>query len=503
MTMLLDPALAAGLAEARLRIASSTGDHFIDGRPRRGLGEEFEVRNPATGALLRRVTLGTAEDVDVAVAAARRALPGWRRRPPAERARLLFALADAIDAEAELFAAVETLNVGKPLAVAHAEIPLASDALRLMAGAARTAQAPAPGEYAEGQLSLVLREAVGVVGAVTPWNYPLMMAIWKIAPALAAGNTVVLKPSELTPLSTVIFAESTRDILPPGVLNVVLGTGPVVGEALAGHPGVDMVSLTGSVASGRSVAANAAATTKRVHLELGGKAPVIVFADADLDEVADAVATMGFWNSGQECGAATRVLCEPGIHDALVERLVAQAGALSLGDPADDAAVTMGPVISDTQADRVASAVRSAVEEGATVATGGARLDRAGSFYAPTVLTGIPEGSRILREEIFGPVITVEPFSDEADAVARANAVPYGLAASVWTENGARALRLVDELDFGTVWVNSHLTLATEMPWGGFGASGYGRDMSTLALDDFTRTKHVMLAKRTVGSGAS
>lgn len=502
MSMLLDPALAAGLTDARLRISSSSGGHFIDGRAVRGAGEEFDVRNPATGTLLRRVTLGTPADVDVAVAAARRALPDWRRRPPADRARLLFALADVIDAETELFAAVETLNVGKPLAVAQAEIPLASDALRLMAGAVRTAQAPAAGEYAAGQLSFVLREAVGVVGAVTPWNYPLMMGVWKIAPALAAGNTVVLKPSELTPLSTLLFAELTQHILPPGVLNIVLGTGPVVGDALSSHPGVDMVSLTGSVASGRAVAANAAATTKRVHLELGGKAPVIVFADADLDEVAEAVTTMGFWNSGQECGSATRVLCEAGVHDALVERLVAHARALCLGDPSDDAEVTMGPLVSDAQADRVASAVSSAVAEGATVAAGGVRLDRAGSFYAPTVLTAIPEGSRILREEIFGPVITVEQFSGEADAIARANAVAYGLAASVWTENGARALRLVDDLDFGTVWVNSHLTLATEMPWGGFGASGYGRDMSTLALDDYTRTKHVMLAKRPLGSAS-
>ena len=499
MSTLLDRALEAGLTETRRRIATSTCGHVIDGLSTRGLGEDVDVLNPSTGEVLRRVPSGTPADVDAAVVAARRALPAWRRRPPAERARLLLALADVIDADAELFAFIETLNVGKPLAVAQAEIPLASDALRLMAGAVRTAQAPAPGEYVEGHLSLVLREAVGVVGAVTPWNYPLMMAMWKVAPALAAGNTVVLKPSEPTPLSTVIFAELTTDILPPGVLNVVLGTGSVVGEALTSHSGVDMVSLTGSVRSGRSVATNAAATIKRVHLELGGKAPVIVFGDADLDEVAETVTTMGFWNSGQECGSATRVLCEPEIHDALVERLVVHAEALDLGDPGQDRNVTMGPLISDAQVQRVASAVRAAVEEGARIATGGVRIDRAGWFYAPTVLDQIPAGNKILREEIFGPVITVEPFSGEADAVARANAVPYGLAASVWTENSGRALRLVDDLDFGTVWVNSHLTLAAEMPWGGFGASGYGRDMSTLALDDYTRTKHVMLAKRDIG----
>ena len=494
MSLLLED----GLTEARRRIATATGSHIIDGCPAPGRGEEVDVLNPATSEVLRRVTSGTPADVDAAVAAARAASAGWRRRPPAERARLLFALADVIDAHTDLFAAIETLNVGKPHAVAQAEIPLASDALRFMAGAVRTAQAPAAGEYAEGHLSFVVREAVGVVGAVTPWNYPLMMAMWKVAPALAAGNTVVLKPSELTPLSTVVFAELAVDILPPGVLNVVLGTGPVVGEALTSHPGVDMVSLTGSVRSGRSVATNAAATTKRVHLELGGKAPVIVFADADLDEVAGTVATMGFWNSGQECGSATRVLCEPEIHDALVERLVAHAEALRVGDPAQDG-TTMGPLISDAQVERVASAVRVAVEGGAVLATGGTRPDRVGFYYAPTVLTRITEGSAILREEVFGPVITVETFSGEADAVARANAVAYGLAASVWTENGGRALRVVDGLDFGTVWVNSHLTLAAEMPWGGFGASGYGRDMSTLALDDYTRTKHVMLAKRDVG----
>lgn len=484
------------LTEARGCIDAMPKTHFIGGRFVGESGRRVPVVNPADGEVLCEVPLGESSDVDDAVAAATAALPGWRRTTPADRGRLLFAVADAIDAHAELLARIETLNVGKPIAVSRGEIPLASDALRFMAGAARTAHTPAPGEYVAGQLSYVQREPVGVVGAITPWNYPLMMAIWKIAPALAAGNTVVLKPSELTPLTTIVLAELTAEILPPGVLNVVIGTGPTVGEALTHHPGIGMVSLTGSVPSGRRVAAGSATSLKRVHLELGGKAPVVVFEDADLDEVAETIKVMGFWNSGQECGSATRILCDSSIHDLLVRKIVAAVGRLDVDDPAAGDHVEVGPLISDAQVERVSSAVDDAVSDGAVVAIGGSVVDRPGSYYLPTVITEVRGDSRIAREEIFGPVVTVERFGSETEAVEKANAVEYGLAASVWTENTGRALRVIDGLDFGTVWVNSHLTLASEMPWGGFGASGYGRDMSTLALDDYTRTKHVMIAKR-------
>lgn len=501
MTINAAPIDTLDLATARRHIDAMPKTHFIGGRfvPDRfaeDAGRRTPVVNPADGQVLCEVSLGESSDVDEAVIAAAAALPGWRKTTPADRARMLFAVADAIDAHTELLARIETLNVGKPITVSRGEIPLASDALRFMAGAARTAHTPAPGEYAAGQFSYVQREPVGVVGAITPWNYPLMMAIWKIAPALAAGNTVVLKPSELTPLSTIVLAGLTADILPPGVLNVVIGTGPAVGEALTHHPGIGMVSLTGSVPSGKRVAAGSASSLKRVHLELGGKAPVVVFEDADLDEVAETIKVMGFWNSGQECGSATRILCESQVHDLLVQKIVAAVGRLDVDDPAAGDQVEVGPLISDAQVERVSSAVDEAVREGAVVAIGGSAIDRPGSYYLPTVITGVSRDSRIAREEVFGPVVTVERFVSESEAAEKANAVEYGLAASVWTENAGRALRMVDDLDFGTVWVNSHLTLASEMPWGGFGSSGYGRDMSTLALDDYTRTKHVMIAKR-------
>ncbi|MGE0217147.1 aminobutyraldehyde dehydrogenase [Mycolicibacterium sp.] len=492
MTAAISP--SETLPEAVAAIARIPRAHFINGRFVISGSGRSPLVDPATGEPLDDVPNGTSATVDLAVQAAREAQRDWSRRTPADRAEVLNALADRIDAHAATFTAVEAINVGKPLSVAEVEVPLASDCLRFQAGSARAAQAPAAGQYVDGQLSFIKREPVGVVGAVAPWNYPLMMAVWKIAPAIAAGNTLVLKPSELTPLTTLLLMELSADIVPPGVVNVVLGTGTIVGEALSRHHGIDMVSLTGSVRSGRQVAAGAATTLKRVHLELGGKAPFVVFPDADVDAAVAALTVAGYWNTGQECGAAARVLCHESTVDEVVARLVARSEAIVVGGPADGADVEMGPLVSAAQRDRVAAAVDRARADGAAIQTGGVFLDRPGFFYAPTVVTDVRAGTAMAREEVFGPVISVETFRTESEAIAKANDVIYGLAASVWTADAGRAIRCIDQLDFGTVWVNSHLTLASEMPWGGFGASGYGRDNSTYALDDYTRTKHAMLA---------
>jgi aminobutyraldehyde dehydrogenase len=468
---------------------------LIDGRLEPGGGEMWPVVNPSDGEPILEVPLGTKADVDRAVSAARKAFPGWRGRTPAERSATLYALADLADENAETFAQLESLNVGKPLSVSRAEIPVASDTLRFMAAAIRTVQTPAADEYVVDNVSILRREPLGVVAAITPWNYPLMTAIWKIAPALAAGNTMVLKPSELTPLTTILFVDLAQQLLPPGVLNIVLGTGPEVGSALSSHPGVELISLTGSIESGIAVSERAAANLKQVHLELGGKAPVIVFDDADIDGAVEAIRVMGFWNTGQECGAAARVLVDGKIHEELVAKLRDAVGAIRVGAPADGEGVEVGPLVSATQRDRVDSMVKAAVGDGATVEIGGAPTDAPGFFYEPTLLTNLPDRSEALRKEIFGPVVTVESFDGEAEAIELANDSRYGLAASIWTEGGRRGMRVSDALDYGTVWVNSHLTLATEMPWVGFGMSGSGRELSTYAIDEFSRTKHVMVAK--------
>lgn len=453
------------------------------------------VLNPSTGEPIVEVPVGSAQDVARAVDAAREALPEWRRRTPAARAATLLRLADVVDEHAESFARLESLNVGKPLSMARDEIPMISDVFRFMAGALRATWTPATEEYVDGYVSMIRREPLGVVGAITPWNYPLLTASWKIAPALGAGNTLVVKPSELTPLTTVLFAHLTRDVLPPGVLNVVCGTGPDTGQALADHPGIDAISLTGSVSSGIKVARAGAQTLKHVHLELGGKAPVVVFEDADLEAVVDTLRTMGFWNTGQECGAATRVICADSVKDALIEKLCAAAGSLAVGSPDEGDGIDMGPLISDVHRRRVHELVEAAVRDGATLALGGVVDGRPGFFYPPTVLADIPADSAILRNEIFGPVVTVETFAEEDDAIDLANNSAYGLAASVWTESGRRGLRLSEALNYGTVWINTHLVVASEMPWGGYGMSGTGRELSSYGLDDFTRTKHVMIAK--------
>ena len=468
--------------------------HVIDGVAEPVTGSTLVVRNAATGEVLVEVSSGTAEDVDRAVAAARAAFPAWRATSPSERTKALLTVATLVDDHLEELVALESLNCGKPLAVSREEIPGVAEIFRFMAGASRALQAPATDEYLSGYLSMIRREPLGVIGAITPWNYPLLTASWKIAAALAMGNTMVLKPSELTPLTTLRFMQLVGDVLPNGAVNVVLGTGDPVGAAISAHHDIDMVSLTGSVASGKHVMSAAARTLKPSHLELGGKAPVVVFADADLDKVAQGIRAAGFWNTGQECGSGTRILCAESIRDDLVERLVAEASTLQIGAPTEGENVEIGPLISQTQLDRVASIVSRARDAGATVALGGEPIDRPGYFYTPTIITNAPGGSEIVSEEIFGPVVTVETFGTESEAIELANNTPYGLAGSVWTQNVSRALRLTSALDFGTVWVNVHLVASVEMPWGGFSASGHGRECSTLGLEDFSRTKHVMIS---------
>ncbi|HUA04934.1 MAG TPA: aldehyde dehydrogenase family protein [Solirubrobacteraceae bacterium] len=472
--------------------------HVVDGHLEVSAdAERYPVLNPATGELIVEVPLGTREDVHRSVRVARGALAGWRSKTPGQRATHLLALAALIDEHADILAELESLNVGKPLPMARDEMSTVSDLVRFIAGAVRTVQTPAAEEYVEGHVSMIRREPLGVVGAITPWNYPLTTAMFKIAPALAAGNTIVLKPSELTPLTTVVFADMAQAVLPPGVLNVVIGTGPDVGQSLAEHPGVDAISLTGSINSGVTVAREGAETLKRVHLELGGKAPVIVFEDADIDAAVDTIRTAGFWNAGQECGAATRVLCAEKVSEELIEKLRLATSELRLAGPdrAEDPQLDIGPLISENQRRRVDGIVEGAIRDGASAVIGGAPAEQEGFFYQPTVLANVAEGAEVTRVEIFGPVVTVETFDDEEEVLRRANDSRYGLSASVWTESTRRALRVTEALEYGTVWVNAHLILSSEVPWTGFGMSGIGRECSIYSLDDFSRVKHVMLAK--------
>jgi len=466
---------------------------FVGGQFRQSASADvLEVVDPCSEELVASIPAGAPADVDAAVLAAREASRDWATWVPRRRSEILHRVADRISEHADLFAALESVNTGKPPSVARDDVESTVDTFRFMAGAMRAPTSQAAGTYAEDHLSVVLREPLGVVGVVTPWNYPLLMAAWKIAPILAAGNTVVVKPSEQTPLTTLKLAEVLADVLPPGVLNVVCGHGPVVGSRLAEHPDIDMIALTGSVRSGRSVARAAAESLKRVHLELGGKAPVVIMADADLAAAAAGVRNAAFWNSGQECGAGCRVLVHESVADGFVALLTEQVSTLVVGEPGAGEDVEVGPMISRAHYRRVLGYLERAAGEGIEATVGGGALDGIGFFVEPTVLVDVPEGAECAREEIFGPVVTVETFTDEAEAVRRANDGPYGLSASVWTDDARLSHRIASRIDCGTVWVNCHLVLATEVPWGGFKGSGYGRDLSLYALDDYSRTKHVM-----------